>query len=309
MNEHKTDFQFLTENSVDVVCQAEMDATMRYVSPSSTRVLGWAPEEMIGRNIAEFLLPEHLPTFAVAVAHAKTPGVEQKSVTLQLRRRDGSACWLEMNARFVCDQETGQAVSAVVIMRDVNVRKHLEEQLAMLAHTDGLTGLANRRAFDAALETEWSRTIRERSQMSLLLLDIDHFKTFNDGYGHQMGDDCLRAVATAAREAVRRATDLVARYGGEEIAVVLPGTDAASAGVVAEAARQAVMNLRIPHVANVQGGGLVTVSVGAATAMARDGASLKMPASLLMLADSALYRSKSAGRNRVSTSLLLAATG
>ena len=118
--------------------------------------------------------------------------------------------WIEINPRLIRDAVTDAPLEAVLVMRDVTERKLLEEQLSAMAMTDGLTGLANRRAFDEALEREWRRTLREGAQMSLLLLDIDHFKEFNDLNGHQVGDDCLRAVAAATAGAVRQ-TDTVAR--------------------------------------------------------------------------------------------------
>jgi diguanylate cyclase (GGDEF)-like protein len=182
-------------------------------------------------------------------------------------------------------------------MRDITERKllDLEEKLSELALTDGLTGLANRRAFDEALNMEWKRTFRVGSQISLLLLDIDRFKQFNDNYGHQLGDDSLRAVSIAVRNAVRREIDIVYRYGGEEIAVVylaLPCTDSVGALAVAETVRKAIMDLRIPHMKNSEGGFMVTASVGIATALARDGGTMKMPESLLLSADQALYRAK-----------------
>jgi diguanylate cyclase (GGDEF)-like protein len=142
--------------------------------------------------------------------------------------------------------------------------------------------------------------------MSLLMLDIDFFKQFNDQYGHQFGDDCLRAVATAITSAIRRDIDLVARYGGDEIAAVLASTDAEGALIVAEKVRQAVFALNIPHAGNPGAGGVVTVSIGAATALARHGGTMKMPESLLMSADHALYKAKHEGRNRVSATLLMA---
>jgi diguanylate cyclase (GGDEF)-like protein len=174
-----------------------------------------------------------------------------------------------------------------------------------MALTDGLTGLANRRAFDKALKSEWKRTLREGSEVSLLLLDIDHFKLFNDRYGHLVGDDCLRAVAAAVSGAVR-ASDSVARYGGEEIAVILPSTLIAGAVEVAEKVRSAVEALRLCHEGNPEGGGGVTVSVGVATALARVGGTMRMPESLLLAADNAMYKAKREGRNRVATSLLIA---
>jgi diguanylate cyclase (GGDEF)-like protein len=145
---------------------------------------------------------------------------------------------------------------------------------ATLALTDGLTELANRRAFDEALDREWKRTLREGSQISLLLLDLDCFKEFNDHYGHQVGDDCLRAVARAVAGVVR-ATDIAARYGGEEIAVILPSTNTGGSVEVAEKVRSAVEALQITHEGNPEGGGWVTVSVGVATALSRQGGSVK----------------------------------
>jgi diguanylate cyclase (GGDEF)-like protein len=174
-----------------------------------------------------------------------------------------------------------------------------------LSLTDGLTGLLNRRAFDAALDREWKRTLREGSQTSLLLLDIDHFKEFNDQYGHQVGDDCLRAVA-ASLKAAARATDIIARYGGEEIAVILPSTDTAGAVEVAEKMRSAVEALRLTHEGRPEGGEHVTASIGAATALARQGGTISLPEGLLLAADTALYKAKTGGRNGVATALVVA---
>jgi diguanylate cyclase (GGDEF)-like protein len=190
-------------------------------------------------------------------------------------------------------------------MRDMTERKKLEDKLSALALTDSLTELPNRRAFDETLDREWKRTLREGSQISLLLLDLDHFKEFNDQYGHQVGDDCLRAVAGAVRGAVR-ATDIPARYGGEEIAVILPSTNTPGATEVAEKVRLAVESLQIVHEANPEGRYWVTASIGIATALSRQGGTMRMPESLLLAADNALYKSKREGRNQVATALLVA---
>jgi diguanylate cyclase (GGDEF)-like protein len=205
----------------------------------------------------------------------------------------------------VRDPVTGEPSEIVLVMRDVTERKKLEAQLSALALTDSLTGLLNRRAFDEALEREWKRTLRDGSEISLLLLDIDHFKQFNDQYGHQAGDDCLRAVAAAVTEAVR-ITDTVARYGGEEITVILPSTFTAGAVEVAEKIRASIEALRLPLEGNPEGGNWVTVSVGVATALARVGGTMRMPESLLLAADNAMYKAKHEGRNRVATALLIA---
>jgi diguanylate cyclase (GGDEF)-like protein len=195
------------------------------------------------------------------------------------------------------------------VLRDVSDRKALEDKLAAQALTDGLTGLANRRAFDEALDRVWRTTVRQGTKMSLLLLDIDFFKGFNDKYGHQVGDDCLRAVAAAVAGALSRPSDLAARYGGEELAVILHDTDGPGAIEVAERIREAIQALRIPHEENHPGNQCISVSIGAATAISLVGGTMNMPAGLLAAADTALYKAKHSGRNRVATGLLLTSSG
>lgn len=167
-------------------------------------------------------------------------------------------------------------------------------RLEVLATQDQLTGLANRRSFDEVLAHECRRAAREGTALSLLLLDLDYFKRFNDAYGHVAGDQCLKAVATALRRSARRPGDLVARYGGEELAVVLPRSDLPGARKVAEQILAQVLALDIPHSASPQG--RVTVSIGVAALEARHS---DEPEQLLVeAADRALYKAKESGRNR-----------
>lgn len=168
-------------------------------------------------------------------------------------------------------------------------------QLEEMAVTDPLTLLYNRRGFDVRLLAEWRRSKRTQTPLSLLLLDVDCFKLFNDHYGHQTGDLCLSGVSQGIAAATRRPGDIVARYGGEEFAVILPDTDEFGALHVAEQVRAAVEALAIPHAAYT--GGVVTVSIGATTELPEAGTTLE---DLIRQADEALYRSKHQGRNRVS---------
>ncbi|WP_063763651.1 diguanylate cyclase [Actinoplanes subtropicus] len=166
-------------------------------------------------------------------------------------------------------------------------------QLELLTITDPLTGLANRRRLTDVLEHEWLRALRSGESIGLAMIDIDNFKKYNDHYGHQGGDECLRLVARAAAASVRT-TDLVARYGGEEFSIIMPGADAASAAQVAERARRAVADLRAPHA--LVDGGIVTISVGVTAGAPVAGV---QPDSLIKIADEALYEAKRGGRNRV----------
>jgi diguanylate cyclase (GGDEF)-like protein len=163
-----------------------------------------------------------------------------------------------------------------------------------LSFQDGLTGIANRRKFDETLEAEFERATRTSTPLSLLMLDIDHFKSLNDQYGHQCGDECLVRVANALKSTSLRAADLVARYGGEEFAVILPGCEEAGAIAVAESMRIAVLDLAITD-ANSPFNQSVSISVGAATILPGSGESA---AALVGMADAAMYDAKLSGRNR-----------
>ncbi|MET0531994.1 MAG: sensor domain-containing diguanylate cyclase [Microvirga sp.] len=179
-------------------------------------------------------------------------------------------------------------------------REEMEAELAVLATTDGLTGLANRRAFDRQLATEWLRASREGTALSLLLIDVDQFKSFNDVYGHQAGDECLRKVARVFSENINRPGDLVARYGGEEIVVLLPDTGETGAAIVAENLRQQVETMRLRHEANPPSF-ILTISIGSVTRSPSRERSRMIPEDLIGLADKALYRAKQSGRNCVAT--------
>jgi diguanylate cyclase (GGDEF)-like protein len=251
--------------------------------------------------------PEDMHLIHDATAQLTSGEAETLKTTYRAIRKDGTVIWMEGNARRMVDPATGRKGDLILTLRDISERKALEDKLEALATTDGLTGLANRRAFDIALDREWRRTLRDDSHLSLLLLDLDHFKGLNDNYGHQVGDDCLRAVAAAVSTLVRRPGDMVARYGGEEIAIILSGADAEGAYEMAEKVRAAVEGLRIPHASNPEGGFFLTASIGCATAFSRVGGTSKMPEGLLMSADSALYKAKHKGRNRVESTMLMTA--
>lgn len=199
--------------------------------------------------------------------------------------------------------------SVMRLKREIDRRKAREaelfrmtEQLEMISKTlenliniDSLTEVGNRRYFERLLENEWQRAARRSDPLALLMIDIDDFKSYNETYGHQKGDQCLRQVATALNEVIKRAGDFVVRYGGEEFAVVLPNTDGDGAVAVAEQLRSEIDGLRIPH-EHSSVGDTLTVSIGIAAGVPQQGGD---PRQIVAAAESALYVAKSEGRNRI----------
>jgi diguanylate cyclase (GGDEF)-like protein/PAS domain S-box-containing protein len=283
--EDEVSLQFLAENSTDIICRAGVDMVLHYVSPSSFHVLGWRPEEMMGKRPDAFFLPEDASVLAGSVSS----GDDNSPVTVRMRMKDGTMAWVEIKRRMVCDSTTGVPRETVIIMRDITVRKELQEKLSLLELTDSRTGLSTPRAFDEALQREWNRSLREGSHISLLLLDFHHFRQFHDGREHLEGDLCLGKAAAAVIGALR-VTDFAAHYGAEEIAIILPSTGPRGAAKVAAKVRSAVETLRSPHHEKVDDRDWVIVSIGISTVLARAGATQKMPEILLLAADSALYK-------------------
>jgi diguanylate cyclase (GGDEF)-like protein len=182
----------------------------------------------------------------------------------------------------------------IAVTRDVTARYTSEQELKRLAGTDGLTALGNRRTFDETLDKEWRRAMRAEERIALLMLDADYFKPYNDRYGHQAGDDVLRTIAGDITARIRRAGDTATRYGGEEFAVLLPGTDMSGAAMIAEQIRRDIQQKAIPHEDSPLG--IVSISVGVACLLVTMGDDSAL---LVQQADMALYEAKRTGRNRV----------
>jgi diguanylate cyclase (GGDEF)-like protein len=174
-------------------------------------------------------------------------------------------------------------------------QKRDRDQLKLMSSIDALTEVANRRRFDEYLHLEWRRAIRSKYPISLLMIDIDYFKSYNDTYGHQKGDECLRAVASEIEQHLRRPSDMVARYGGEEFSVILPETPSYSASSLAKRIWSGVGNLNIEHTGSARVGHL-TISIGAATTIPDENQSISQ---FIENSDKNLYKSKSEGRNRI----------
>jgi len=186
----------------------------------------------------------------------------------------------------------------VIIFCVVMIRN---EKLKNMSFLDGLTGIANRRYFDQKLLQEIRRARRDKNPLSLIMIDIDYFKAFNDAYGHLEGDDCLKLVASTLKNTLRRPGDFLARYGGEEFVVILPNTDDAGSAIIAEKLRASIERLDIAHVSSLCAD-YVTVSLGIVTRFSKQ---TETPDNLILAADRALYRSKNEGRNRISVEQLV----
>jgi diguanylate cyclase (GGDEF)-like protein len=235
----------------------------------------------------------------IAVIHPRAASSQPSHLTAESwfdMPRVGRRRYLAMDASPIYD-ERGRLTAVVQTLRDRTDEKMAQIALEQLATRDGLTGLANRRCFDDTLQAEWSRAQRQRQPLSLLMVDVDNFKAYNDANGHLGGDECLKRIATAVASEMR-ANDLVARYGGEEFAVILPNQSLKGAASVAERIRTRVEQLQVPNRRSV--GEHVTVSIGAATALASPDTAAS---ELVATADAALYRAKHMGRNRISLPL------
>jgi len=192
---------------------------------------------------------------------------------------------------YLAQQQRDEAYRALHELQIELEKKNAE--LQRLSCLDGLTGISNRRRFDEYLEQEWLRVARNGGQLSLIMVDIDHFKAYNDNYGHQGGDDCLRRVAQSLDDALQRPSDLATRYGGEEFSIVLPDTDLEGAVLIAEKLRAGVEALGVAH-AYSRTADHVTISLGVASIVPCEG---DLSSALVTRADEALYKAKDTGRN------------
>jgi diguanylate cyclase (GGDEF)-like protein len=209
-----------------------------------------------------------------------------------LMPRLGRRLYLAIDAGPIYD-DAGELIAVVQTLRDITAQKQAQADLEALATRDGLTGLANRRSFDVRFAEEAKRATRDRAPLSLLMMDVDFFKLYNDSNGHQKGDECLRAIAQAIAATLWRETDFCARYGGEEFTVVMPNTPLSGAMLIAERLRMAIEALRIVHTDSAAATN-VTLSIGGVVAVGLE----INPERLIAAADAALYRAKRAGRNR-----------
>ncbi|MBC8283492.1 MAG: diguanylate cyclase [Nitrospinae bacterium] len=327
--EREKQYRTIIETVSDIIIRLDVDGKIEFANPA-IRFLGYQPSEIVGQPIENFVEKvEGVEYHEDFISQITTRGVgpmatnnlevnflvEKESTIWEQSRAipvllDAFGLW-DVPDEVVFKRESKKLfLGTLCIARNITEVKAMEEELLStqarligaieelkeLATKDALTGIANRRFFDEYLEREWKRAQRDNHPFSLVMIDLDFFKVYNDTYGHQKGDVCLTEVATLIDECMNRPADMAARYGGEEFALILPETSSEGAVGIAEKLRQSIYDLNLEH-KNSELEGRVTVSMGVATMKVDKEARFQ---DLIFNADKALYAAKNEGRNRVS---------
>ena len=271
-----------------------------YIGPQIEELLGWPQESWkSAEDWAGRMHPEDRESIVNYCVGQSDAGVDREADYRALTK-DGSYVWIRDVVHVIRNE--GVVESLVGFMFDITERKKAEEELnrlnrelVLLSFNDSLTGISNRRMFDQTLTKEWGRAQRNQHPLSLIILDIDYFKQYNDQHGHQKGDDCLKTVAEELSKISQRSSDLIARYGGDELVILLPETSDREAINLAKKCLGAISNKKIPHGLSIVSD-VLTASIGVSTCIP---AVDTQPTLLLEAADRLLYQAKENGRNRV----------
>ncbi|RKD26018.1 hypothetical protein BEP19_03585 [Ammoniphilus oxalaticus] len=299
LQESEERFRMIAEYVSDVISIRDHEGRYTYLSAASYPLLGYREDELLGQSAIQFIHPEDRDSFLKEYDTLMKTG--QVLSTYRFCKKDGNYFWVESKLRVF--HQVNNEIKIIAISRDITRHKKREQELQetqrlwqQLSTIDGVTEIYNRRHFDETIRREWSRCRRNGHPISLVLLDIDFFKDYNDTYGHLKGDVCLKLVAQTIKRTVQRQGDQVFRYGGEEFAALLPETDERGANEVAERMRLAIMQSKISHRKSPISP-YVTISVGYATSSQKAKLDIQQ---LMLQADQALYLAKNQGRNKVS---------
>jgi len=285
-------YRIMTENLSDIISTFNYQWKYLYISPSSKRVLGYDSKEIVGRSIKYFIHAEDIDlvnSFKERLSNASG----MATIRYRFMKKDGSYIWVESTLRSM-KRGNGNIVEWIAASRDITEQKEIEGKLKDMSYIDGLTEIHNRRYFDEIIVREWDKAIINSEPISLLILDIDYFKNYNDTYGHLKGDECLKFVASSINNLILRGSDFVARYGGEEFVIISNNTNESGALVIAERVRRNVEALKIENI-NSEVKTTLTISIGVATILPNTTINFKK---LIANADEALYKAKKNGRNR-----------
>ena len=326
--EREKQYRTIVETVSDIIIRLDVKGKIEFVNPA-IRFLGYEPSEIVGQHIEKFVKKvEGVDYHDGLISQITTRGVglmATNNLEVEFLVKQESPLWEEnkfipvlMDAFGLWDVSDEMAFKGIgeknflgtlCIARNITELKAMEEELLgaqsrlidlveelkELATKDALTGIANRRFFDEYLQKEWKRAQRDRNVFSLVMIDLDFFKSYNDTYGHQKGDDCLKKVANVIEAAMKRPADMAARFGGEEFVLVLPETSFKGAMRLSEELRKSIFDLNLEHKLNPKAS-RVTISLGVATTLADKEGCFK---NLISNADKALYTAKNNGRNQV----------
>lgn len=293
-------FQEMAENSTDLISIHTFWGKYLYLSPSSKKLLEYEVEELIDKYPSSLIPAEDWPSVQNAFFEVVRTSKEY-TVRYRMKQKSGSYIWLETAAKKM--RETKENRNEIIcVSRDISDRKQMEDELneknrilEYLSNYDSLTQIPNRRYFDRTLEKEWNKAVENSTPISLFLFDIDYFKNYNDTYGHQQGDECIKEIAQTGQSILPNSSDVICRYGGEEFVVLLPETSQYAAFKLADRLRKTIQALAIPHEKS-KVIPVVTISAGVSTIIPKRDDHIQ---ELLKKADQALYQAKANGRNRV----------
>jgi len=300
LEEESLVYKTLLESTKAIPWRIQWDTlSFSYIGPQIEELLGWAPESWVSVQDWADRIHQEDRDWAVNFCVAQSKAGVDHEADYRALRKDGSYVWIR-DVVHVVRKDDGSVDALVGFMFDISERKRTEQrlielqrELEALSFKDGLTGIANRRRFDTVFEEDWDTARRSGRPLSLLMLDIDYFKQYNDHYGHVQGDYCLKLVARVLEKAVRRSQDFLARFGGEEFVLVLPDTDAAAASEVAARCHALIEQEWIPHERSMARKSL-TMSIGVGTVVPMHG---DERLAFLELVDRRLYQAKQRGRN------------
>jgi diguanylate cyclase (GGDEF)-like protein/PAS domain S-box-containing protein len=301
LKETEERFRLIAENSSDMITMHRANGEYIYISPAVKEIVRYEYPELLGKKMEELIHPDDYEETLTQFSKAVNAGGAE--ATYRYRSRSGDYIWLESTMKSVPYQEEGHK-RVIIVSRNIHDRKQTEQKmheanelLNRLSYQDGLTGIFNRRYFDNTIEKEWSNCFLTQSPLTLIMFDLDYFKKYNDTYGHLAGDLCLQTVAQEINQLMTPGSGYsFCRYGGEEFAVILPLTNGSDGEKFALQIKEKVQSLQIPH-SSSQIADIVTLSIGMASLVP---SSTNGHQDLIHEADSALYRSKTNGRNTIS---------
>jgi diguanylate cyclase (GGDEF)-like protein/PAS domain S-box-containing protein len=299
LEKSRIQFQRVVETAIEGIWVFDKDFRLTFANEQIASVLGYTVEEMLGRTYSSFIPEEY--RYVSDLQESLRRSGKDSVYECCLLRKDGKEHWFLVSAKAILD-DFGRFEGSFAMLTDINERRIIElaleetnRQLIELSNTDSLTGIANRRCFDAVLEREYLRLRRSKSKLSIIMFDIDHFKAYNDQYGHVMGDVCLRRIGGVLKNCIRESVDLAARYGGEEFACILPDTDLGEAVKVAERIQEEIRELKIEHKTSPVSQ-YITASFGVTAVEYSPKLSLE---EIVDTADKLMYKAKASGRNRI----------